>query len=319
MKFLVEISEKYGVYALISGFLILAASSGMIALSASSPPVTRVSATAPAKVATGRQVAAKVNMMGRQRMLTQRMVKAACLEASGIDAKGHRNQLIKAHDIFKRAHRDLRDGSKLLDLPAETAPEVLVAMMQINPIWTTLEQEIKDALQEDAIAPDRLISLDAQAEQLMTAANAATSQAAQTYDRASKDLPLLLTLLIDIAGRQRMLIERAVKNTCLMRNTQPAGSYQRDLSDTVALFDTTLNTLRAGDPELNIPRATDPLLTQQLAVVAKYWPAVKRTLDKASNRTSLSDEELATLARRSETLLDAVDRVVKTYEGLRRL
>lgn len=270
-------------------------------------------------IATAQQISARVNIAGRQRMLTQRIVMATCFAQSDIDTDANQRHATNARETFGRTLSELRDGAPLLELPRETESDVLVTLLDVDPHWKRFDSLLGEFETKEAVSPDDLLTLNSAAEQLLKSSDAVTFRIAQTYKSASADLPLEKTLVIDLAGRQRMLTQRALKNACLIHNAPRAQLFRDDLAQTVRLFDATLDALRFGETEMGIPRATHPDLTEQLAIVAKFWPAVKRTLDDLAAGSQLNDVALATLARRTETLLEALERTVKTYETVARL
>ena len=80
-----------------------------------------------------------------------------------------------------------------------------------------------------------------------------------------------LARLINVAGRQRMLTQRAAKEYCLIAAGIDVAGNRAALAKTVALFDRSLEGLIAGDAELGLIAAPDETLLYQLDYVRDLW------------------------------------------------
>ena len=80
-------------------------------------------------------LAAVVNLSGRQRMLTQKMAKEFLLIAAQVDEKSNKEQLKKTIVLFDRTLKGLRDGDPSQGLSKTEEPIVLKQLAVIDKLW----------------------------------------------------------------------------------------------------------------------------------------------------------------------------------------
>ncbi len=80
-------------------------------------------------------LAAVVNLAGRQRMLTQKMAKEFLLIAAQVDEKDNKERLEKTIALFDRTLKGLRNGDPSQGLSKTTEPIVLEQLTVIDKLW----------------------------------------------------------------------------------------------------------------------------------------------------------------------------------------
>ncbi|QPH53286.1 type IV pili methyl-accepting chemotaxis transducer N-terminal domain-containing protein [Pontivivens ytuae] len=265
---------------------------------------------------TAEEAAYRVNVAGRQRMLSQRMAKAACLASTGIATETHLSQLDAAYDLFQRSDAALRVGDPDFNLPAERYQSVLTALSEIDGPWRAYGRMIDTTIADGSIEEERLMVLDAASVEVLDRMNAAVNRTARAYGDAGPRVPLALTVTVDIAGRQRMLTQRAVKEVCLMQVADNPQDYADRLTRTVEIFDLSLAALQNGLPDAGVLAAPNEEIAGQLAEVDRQWQAVHGIFDRAAAGEVLDADTLADLADRVEPLLAAMHAAVGMYEGV---
>jgi len=80
-------------------------------------------------------LAAVVNLSGRQRMLTQKMAKEFLLIAAQVDEKDNKERLEKTIALFDRTLKGLRNGDPSQGLSKTTEPIVLDQLTVIDKLW----------------------------------------------------------------------------------------------------------------------------------------------------------------------------------------
>lgn len=112
--------------------------------------------------------------------------------------------------------------------------------------------------------------------------------------------------LINLAGRQRMLIQKM----SWLALTRPDGP---EIVAAAQLFDQTLNALRSGGPAVVpagqtvvLPPAPDPALRAQLDEAARAWVAF---------RSHLSPPDVAALQAESPLIVARIDSIVSAFEA----
>lgn len=262
------------------------------------------------------EAARKVNIAGRQRMLSQRMAKASCLMSRDISFAATYDQLTQAYSLFRRSDTALRVGDAEFGLSAEELPEVQSALGAIDKPWATYNSHLRDAVDSGLVEQAELESLDAESRDVLKYMNIAVFKIARSYASVVPQLPLGLTITIDVAGRQRMLTQKAVKEACMMTVSTDPSLHADRLSETIELFDLSLKALRDGYEDVGVIPAPTREIDRKLSEVEGLWQPVKAVLNRAAEGEVLSDRDLGRVARMSEPLLQTMNEAVGLYENI---
>lgn len=266
-----------------------------------------------AQAITAAEVTRKVNVAGRQRMLSQRMAKASCLMAAEIDAGTHFTQLTQAYDLFQRSNAALRVGDESMGLGPEQRQAVLRSLQAIDTPWIGYSNIVADVIDAGTAEAGRMETMSEASVSVLTLMNRAVNQTARSYGSVLPDVPMALTITIDVAGRQRMLTQKAMKETCLLYVTgDPA--YARALAGTVGLFDLSLSALQDGFEDVGVMAAPSPMIAGQLGLVRDLWEPMKVEFLTAASEERIPEEALMGLAARSDVLLFEMNKAVGMYE-----
>ncbi len=100
-------------------------------------------------------------------------------------------------------------------------------------------------------------------------------------------------VVINIAGRQRMLSQKTIKEayTISLSESEKAEEYRKKLRKTVDLFEKSIHSLIDGDIELGLPPTIDPEILAQINKVHDIWAGIHESAeivitveDKTDNR-----------------------------------
>ncbi|MEL6678677.1 MAG: type IV pili methyl-accepting chemotaxis transducer N-terminal domain-containing protein [Pseudomonadota bacterium] len=271
-------------------------------------------ATAALPTVSASEAAYRVNLAGRQRMLSQRMAKSACLMASGIDTETHYDQMAKAFALFETSDMALRDGDPERGLQPERYRRVLNALEKMDVAWGIYAPLIRTGVDARSMQVEDMTLVNSASVEVLKLMNDAVNMTARAYGSVTPDVPLTLTITVDVAGRQRMLTQRAVKQACLLRVTDDPVGLAEALSSTIGIFDISLTALRQGMAEVGVMAAPNAIVADKLAEVQTLWTPVKALLDRAAAGEALPDADLAKLAELSEPLLRTMNEAVGLYE-----
>jgi hypothetical protein len=225
-----------------------------------------------------------IDVAGRQRMLTQRIVKAYCQVGLDVAPDVSRAQLAAAMDRFGRQLADLTHRAPTADARR--------AATRIGHAWGPFK---RDALGPVSRATAR--RLIAQSESLLVAANdlvrllqdaAATSQAR----------------LVNTAGRQRMLSQRLAKLYMVRAWKIEIPGLREDMDAAAAEFDGALAALRSA-PE------NAPSIAAELGAVAMQWEWFRNALDLEGAASSPY-----VVADASESILSSMELITAKYVAL---
>ncbi|MBE0495061.1 MAG: type IV pili methyl-accepting chemotaxis transducer N-terminal domain-containing protein [Campylobacterales bacterium] len=123
-------------------------------------------------------------------------------------------------------------------------------------------------------------------------------------ERSKKD-----SLIINIAGKQRMLTQKMSKEIFFLRHRDSHDF--RQLDGAMELFENNLNDLRFGNPDRGIYAPQNSVIESKLEEVAKGWEPFKKELEglKEGILSVKSDKEV--LSKRIELLLTMSDKIVQ--------
>jgi len=227
------------------------------------------------------QWAEAVNRAGQLRMLSQRLARLAAQGVAEVDLRGARNQRT---DSLKRVQLIL-EHLAALDLQGAAVQ----ALDRVRAAWQALEATLKPRA-----TPAALVSIDAQAEGVLEAAEALTAELEQSGARRA-------LRIVNLCGRQRMRAQRVAKDA-LFAALLPDGPWRERLVSTIDSFEATL---------LELERAplSSPEIRDALAGARDEWLRLLRGVRSADRSDGRTD-----LVRASEVLVDAFDALTASYE-----
>jgi methyl-accepting chemotaxis protein len=116
---------------------------------------------------------------------------------------------------------------------------------------------------------------------------------------------------INLAGKQRMLTQKMVKETLgLVQGTEPIDT----LKGTSILFDRTLKGLISGDSELGLSAMTDSTILAQLAGVQTLWKSFYENLGTIMNLAPETNKSLDHINGHNVELLKEMNKAVGMFE-----
>lgn len=252
--------------------------------------------------ASAEQIRQKINISGRQRMLSQRMAAKSCLSMADPSTTAYGLEAQQAHDSFRSQLTGLRLGSAEMNLPVETNADILAALDEVEATWDLFSAPVQQlaAGYVDNAAMLQLFELNTEVLRLSNAAVQAIVGA-----HGASDMPANIAKAIDVAGRQRMLTQKMLKEACFVSVGLATEDNVAALLATKDLFERSLNDLRNGNTELGIAPPTSPAVKEQLNEVSVLWEEYKSVL--AQNAASAGSEKDAQLLRKAS---EAADRVL---------
>ena len=259
------------------------------------------------------EAARRVNIAGRQRMLSQRMSKAACFISIGADAENQQVVLQDAFNLFSSSHEALRFGSQTAGLTAERNQRLLDALSIVSTDWSPFSGLVESALSQGYVAAPAVARIDETGLVLLGNMNKAVNKIANAYGEELPDMPLLLSLTIDLAGRQRMFSQKAAKEFCLIDAGINVEANQESLAKTTNLFTLTLDALISGMPGMVMAAPNDEIRAK-LEAVSAAWAGPKAELDQAASGAPITDAQRATIVHDMENVLTLMNEAVGMYE-----
>lgn len=223
----------------------------------------------------------RINVAGQLSTLSQRIIGSACNLNSGVTVRESQAILQISADQFSRINDALLYGNRSFGiLGEETRARTLRVMEDLDTAWSPLLETAR-ATPVNANENDRIQSLAEQSEPLLETANILVAEITGQY----ADPVALLhadALLIDLAGRQRMLAARMSKDVCLIASGITVDAAKADLAESSVLFGDTLTALRNGMPHVGVRPPPTERIAEGLQYVVEEWDAIQPFLARAT-------------------------------------
>jgi hypothetical protein len=220
----------------------------------------------------------RINFSGKLRMLSQRIPSAACHLAAGVDEEGAKKLLTGATAEFNKIINGLEFGDEALNMKgAEERPKTLYRIAKLVENWKPMSDAAEAMVAGDMSPANLQTILDQntavldEAKKLVTEIN---SQYANPFEIVQAD-----AMLVDVAGRQRMLTQKMSKESCMVSNKLGTADTAAALQETMQTFNMSLMALREGMPAVGIRRPPTAAIATGLQEVSKHWTGVKPALD----------------------------------------
>ncbi len=250
-----------------------------------------------------------INLAGKQRMLTQRMSKAALLVSLGIESKKYREKLNSFAELYNKTLKGLKSGDAELKLSATDNSDVLKEIDIVEKHWSPFYEQIKEIAAKGVKAKSAIDYIINNNEVLL----ASSDDLVTAFEKSNTSMDYLTKFrlrVVNIAGRQRMLTQKMTKEKLLVSELKKS-EYADKLKKSIALFDTSLTALIHGDAEKGISKPTDAVLIKAYAKVEKGWTKLKPLYSKKS----LDNEELQVIVNENPKLLKDMNNAVNLAES----
>ena len=254
----------------------------------------------------------RINFSGKLRMLSQRIPSAACHLVEGTQTDKASAILAGATAEFEKILNALEFGDPDLKIKGEEQRrKTLVKMHDLREKWAPVKAAAL-AMADGDVSEGNLDVILSDNMGVLGAAKLLVSELVGQYSDPTAMLQAD-SLLIDIAGRQRMLTQKMSKETCMLASHHAKPDTVEQLQGTMQMFEVSLMALRNGLPEAGIKAAPNAEIEGGLDVVIADWNKVKPTLETLIGGTDISAEEEATKFVSLNTMLFNMNQVVGMY------
>ena len=250
----------------------------------------------------------RVNLSGKQRMLTQKMTKLALLISSNVDGQKNRERLSSASKLYDKTLNAFKSGDKELGCIPMDSKEIKEAIATIKAEWTPFYRAIQKIIESKDSKKTSLAYVVKHNEKLLKLSDNLVKKF-ETADKSLNYLDKARLRVVNVAGRERMLSQKMTKEKLLVE--RGVSGYGAKLKATVELFDTSLSNLIEGSQELKIPKTSNGKIKKQLERVQTIWSKLKPLYLKEK----ITKSELDYIIKENPTLLSEMNRMVEMAES----
>jgi len=247
-----------------------------------------------------------INLSGKQRMLTQYISKLALQIHHNIQKKESQVKLKALAELYAKTLKAFKEGDSDLGIEKSSNRDILEQIRVIEKEWEIFYGHVK-RMTEKEDTQKSLRYIMSNNEKLLKVSN----ELVQRFERSNPSKNYLEKArlhIVNIAGRQRMLTQKMTKEKLLTYKGNK--EVQKQLLQTVQLFDDSLNALILGNKDKYITKATNEKIIKQLKVVATLWSKLKPLYKKEKS----SAKEMAMILSKNTILLKEMNRMVGLSE-----
>ena len=119
--------------------------------------------------------------------------------------------------------------------------------------------------------------------------------------------------VMNVSGRQRMLSQKMSKEALMIAANINPEENRKNLKDTIALFEKSLEGLISGDPAMNLPACEQENILEQLERVKLLYQEMNQSLAKTVEGGVAEYDDMKQIAKASLPLLNAADKAVQMF------
>lgn len=254
----------------------------------------------------------RIDITGRQRMLSQRIAKAVCFIELGHGVEMYHDYLDADYHLFDETLHVLRDGGGEFNLEPETDRRTLHLLEEVFAHWEPFAAELETILETDHIDFDVEEHIREENLVMLKDMNDLVSTIEQEYANAHT-LDLQNAMTINIFARQRMLSQMLAKDFCYVVSGHHVDEESAVLEETHVLFQNSLDAIRNGLPAMGIDPPPTEEIKLQLDFVAEIWVDLDEIYTRTIAGETPTEEEIGFVSTESLHLLNEMNKAVQMY------
>ena len=177
----------------------------------------------------------RIDIAGRQRMLTQRMAKAVCNIHEEHVVDMHLEMLANDYQLFSDTLNILLNGGGEHNLEPETDRRTHDELGHIVTDWAPLSEIISSIIATGTVSEENLKYINEHDLELLEENDHAVSLIEQNYANPNT-LNMATAITLNIFGRQRMLAQRSAKGYCYVASGHNSAEDVADLEESRNIF-----------------------------------------------------------------------------------
>ncbi|MGJ8589021.1 MAG: type IV pili methyl-accepting chemotaxis transducer N-terminal domain-containing protein [Yoonia sp.] len=254
----------------------------------------------------------RIDLSGKLRMLSQRVVSDACFVQTGV-ATNDSIPTLRAtiSEVSAIAHALEYGDTSLGIFGAEEHRKTLGVIAQFNELWAPMQINALSIAQGDGTA-ENVLTLNAQSAELLQVAHMLVSKVAAQYFNPT-ETRLADAMLVDIAERQQFLAQEISKNACLVSSSIATESMTDALWSARMAFNSSMGALSSGMPSLGIQAPPTSKIDASLTAVRSAWLVLRQPIDAQLSGDTLDQSQLEAVFYGANDMTSQMSGVIGLY------
>eukprot|EP00933_Yihiella_yeosuensis_P064345 TRINITY_DN676_c0_g1_i3.p1 TRINITY_DN676_c0_g1~~TRINITY_DN676_c0_g1_i3.p1 ORF type:complete len:886 (+),score=222.84 TRINITY_DN676_c0_g1_i3:93-2750(+) len=241
-----------------------------------------------------KQWSTTIDVAGRQRMLTQRMSKEFLLVAKGVNVEANKKKMQGSINLFDVSLKGLINGDSAKNIVAQPNKMIENGLKVVLGLWNVFMKLLNDNVNtvrkaDGSVDKNILTAVAAQNIPCLKKSNAVVGM---LVDAAKAAGASVAGLVVDIAGRQRMLIQRMCKESLLIALDVGTAANVANLKATSYLFGNSHSGIILGAGWAGVPTLTKMCTLQQMREVTHNWAQFKPVLDQILSKATAAESQV---------------------------
>jgi len=253
----------------------------------------------------------RLHLASELRFETQNMARLTCYIGADFNPEPHRAMLQAAVADFETTLKALKDGDEGAFLPPEANDRVLTAVRALTEAWP----DMAGILAGGTFDQGQVAVVDLESLTLLRFTENLSNRIAVANNEVMQDLPLIMLLTVDMAGRQIMRTEKAAKEACLIGSGINVAQNRQNLQETVTVFTATMEALSSGLPGM-IVRPPSLEIEALLKDAMALWEAPKAALTRLYTSGDISAEDRMVIGMGLEAVVAKLSAAAALYQSI---
>lgn len=262
----------------------------------------------PSVAAAAIDVSHKIKIAGDLRTFTQRMALASAFVMLDVERDHFMEVLREEYAEFEHDMKVLVSGDPAYKMEPETNELVLEAINTVGIGWSVLGPALKDVVDTGQVDDAHFHKIEKVNVQVMALTDSLLHRIMLEY---KESLPQSLAYQIDVAGVERMLSQKMIKEAILVALEFDAEAHHTMLLGSMQLYRFGLDKLHGKmlHNEVMLP-APSSTIAENLAKAEHCWAKLEPILAKLDSAHKAAPEELVELAKESEVTLKVFEDIL---------
>ncbi len=255
----------------------------------------------------------RVGLAEEQAVITQRLPMCAGFIKLNVEPSRFLVNLDEAKTKFDKVLIGLRNGDDELDLVAEESGEVLESLSAVDAVWPSMRDAVSKIVDSGFVDDADYDTLAKSNSALLFMCENVEKRLVSVYGSDVEKLSVLIS--VELAARQEMLTQKMAKEVTKIALGFKPEETRRILTETILLYENSLQALIGGVPELTLPAPPEHIKLALLEEKSR-WSDLGPIVRGIANGDEPGILELYSIASQEEALLEAAKHIEHMYEEM---